>query len=82
MLPFVHEQIGTIIVNFFILTVVCAITLVVCLAILTAIRLCVQCASGVNTLLFVPAFYIYNTGRNAYFKFQENRPPYPPEDWV
>ncbi|UJZ92546.1 small envelope protein [Pangolin coronavirus HKU4/P251T/pangolin/2018] len=82
MLPFVHEQLGTIIVNFFILTVVCAVTLLVCLAILTAIRLCVQCVSGINNFVLVPAFYIYNTGLSAYTKFQENRPPFPPEDWV
>ncbi|QHA24692.1 envelope protein [Pipistrellus abramus bat coronavirus HKU5-related] len=82
MLPFVQEQIGAFIVNFFILSVVCAVTLVVCLAILTAIRLCVQCVSGCHTLVFLPAVHIYNTGRAAYIKFQESHPPYPPEDWV
>nr|BDD37137.1 E protein [Merbecovirus sp.]BDI08842.1 E protein [Merbecovirus sp.] len=82
MLPFVQEQIGTFIVNFFIFTVVCAIVLLVSMAFLTAARLCVQCAIGCNTLLVQPAIYVYNTGRSVYVKFQESKPPLPPEDWI
>nr|USF97413.1 E protein [Middle East respiratory syndrome-related coronavirus] len=82
MLPFVQEQIGSFIVNFFIFTVACAIILLVCMAFLTAARLCVQCAIGLNTLLVQPAIYVYNTGRSVYVKFQESKPPLPPEDWV
>nr|ALA49390.1 envelope protein [Middle East respiratory syndrome-related coronavirus]ALA49555.1 envelope protein [Middle East respiratory syndrome-related coronavirus]ALA49566.1 envelope protein [Middle East respiratory syndrome-related coronavirus]ALA49577.1 envelope protein [Middle East respiratory syndrome-related coronavirus] len=82
MLPFVQERIGLFIVNFFIFTVVCAITLLVCMAFLTATRLCVQCMTGLNTLLVQPALYLYNTGRSVYVKFQDSKPPLPPDEWV
>ncbi|AHY61342.1 E protein [Merbecovirus sp.] len=82
MLPFVQEQIGSFIVNFFIFTVACAIILLVCMAFLTATRLCVQCAIGLNALLVQPAIYVYNTGRSVYVKFQESKPPLPPDEWV
>lgn len=82
MLPFVPEQIGSLIVNFFIFTVACAITLLVCLAILTATRLCVQCYSGFSLFVIQPAIYVYNTGRSVYTKYQESKPPFPPEEWV
>nr|WDQ26967.1 MAG: envelope small membrane protein [Merbecovirus sp. PaGB01] len=82
MLPFVHEQTGLFIVNFFIFTVVCAIILLVCMAFLTATRLCVQCAIGFNTVFVRPAIYMYNTGRSVYVKYQESKPPLPPDEWV
>nr|BBJ36013.1 small envelope protein [Bat coronavirus] len=82
MLPFVQEQIGSFIVNFFIFTVACAIILLVCMAFLTATRLCVQCVIGLNALLVQPAIYVYNTGRSVYVKFQESKPPLPPDEWV
>ncbi|QGA70697.1 envelope protein [Erinaceus hedgehog coronavirus HKU31] len=81
MLPFVHQQVGSFIVNFFIFTVACAVILVVCAAILTAVRLCVQCAAGFNTLLVQPAIYVYNTGHSVYVRYQNSKPPLPPPEW-
>nr|QRN68105.1 envelope protein [Betacoronavirus Erinaceus] len=81
MLPFVHQQLGSFIVNFFIFTVACAVILLVCMAILTASRLCVQCLTGFNILLVQPAIYVYNMGHSVYVKYQNSKPELPPADW-
>lgn len=55
---------------------VCALILLIAIALLATLKLCVQLCGLLNTLVLSPTIYVYNKGNELYDAFNNSKPPY------
>lgn len=82
MYSLVPAALGTYIVNFVVLSAVCAGVLLITLAILMFLRLVTKCCDLCYVVCVRPGVYIVNSSSDIYKKFNSFKPPQPPEHWV